>query len=376
MIEGRISFRFTWICTAIAFFCERSSVTGTRAFPASSQTVRQVRICGRSLIPAGGALFANPDEDDPDNRVPATGWNHNQPTDSSRFWQAPNGSSQKLRANGEDKETPKAARTGWLHNTKAKKEAQQPKAGGISKAQQRLQQAMVQQERNHRIVSPPTFHACGNERQIVVTEHRLSIPIFRPEKNPRIDLAFTIVEEIKDEASRKFFTELGSMSASQRASVYVEKAALKNADEMMVYLQGGPGFGSPTPVVGLGFAEDSSWGAKALGKYKRIVLMDQRGTGKSTPITKQSLEKRFPNLFVFDEKDGVDLESLSSSHPEEHKAFAEALTEATNYIAQFRADNIVLDAEYIREALMVSGEPSSVSCKVVEKDLCFCTETH
>ena len=39
----------------------------------------------------------------------------------------------------------------------------------------------------------------------------------------------------------------------------------------------GPGFGSPTPVTGLSFSQGSSWGAKALDKYKRVVLMDQRG---------------------------------------------------------------------------------------------------
>ena len=72
----------------------------------------------------------------------------------------------------------------------------------------------------------------------------------------------------------QWFESLRSMTPTQRAVAYVDKAALKNADGMMIYLQGGPGFGSPTPVVGLSFGKNSSWGATALDKYKRVVLMD------------------------------------------------------------------------------------------------------
>jgi hypothetical protein len=359
MAKGKIIFQLAWICMGIVLLCGSSLVTGARAFSLSSLTLRQVRTSAGYLIPParGGALFAATDEDEPEKRNSATGWNHNKPKESSKFWQSANGddsaAEQQLRqteSDSENNEAQKTTRTGWLHNTKSNKKVEEPKEGGISKAQLRLQQAMKQQERNHRILSPPTFHACGSERQIVVTEHRLSIPVYRPDTNPRIDLAFTIVEEVKDEATQKWFTSLGSMSPQQRATAYIKKAALKNADEMMIYLQGGPGFGAPAPVVGLAFSQDSSWGAEVLNKYKRIVLMDQRGTGKSTPITKQSLEKRFPDLFLQDDKGDTDLESLASS-----------LKEATNYMAQFRADSIVRDAEDVREALMLPGEPGSVS---------------
>ncbi|KAG7339234.1 DnaJ domain containing protein [Nitzschia inconspicua] len=149
-----------------------------------------------------GSNDLNGNSNDKDNRVPSTGWNHNPPSETSRFWQSPNGDSAAARqskassttgSNGNSNNEP---RTGWLHNTKPKeKDNDTAKVGGISKAQQRLKQAMKAQEENHRIVHPPSFHACGNDRQIVVTEHRISVPVFQDSKQPRIDVAFSIVEE-------------------------------------------------------------------------------------------------------------------------------------------------------------------------------------
>jgi hypothetical protein len=339
MTGGIRSLLIAWICMGIFFLRGLNRVSSARAFSTLGYT-RRVVLTNRG----GGVLLANSKEnEDTDDRVPATGWNHNAPKSDS-FWQSANGGDSAVeQQQGQEKPSDSnSLRTGWLHNTASpqKKEAKKPTESG-NKAQQRLQQAMQQQERNHRIVSSPIFHACGNDRQIVVTEHRLSIPVYRPEKKPRIDLAFTIVEEVKDEATKKWFQSLGEMTPQQRATAYIEKAALENADEMMLYLQGGPGFGSPTPVTGLSFSQGSSWGAKALDKYKRVVLMDQRGTGKSTPITKQSLEERFPDLFLLDGKEDSDLDSLASTNPEEYKKFNEALGDATKYMASFRADNIV-----------------------------------
>ncbi|WP_305841926.1 alpha/beta fold hydrolase [Photobacterium leiognathi] len=81
----------------------------------------------------------------------------------------------------------------------------------------------------------------------------------------------------------------------------------------LVYFQGGPGFPSPRPTGNAG------WLKQALTKY-RVLLLDQRGTGKSTPITHQTLAMKTPE-------------------------------QQAEYLSHFRADNIVRDAEFIREAL-------------------------
>ncbi|MBV7296291.1 alpha/beta fold hydrolase [Enterovibrio paralichthyis] len=83
----------------------------------------------------------------------------------------------------------------------------------------------------------------------------------------------------------------------------------------LVYFQGGPGFPSPRPDSGLG------WLKRALKQY-RVLLLDQRGTGLSSPLTTQT---------------------LSHMDPEQQ----------AEYISHFRADNIVRDAEAIREQLGV-----------------------
>lgn len=48
---------------------------------------------------------------------------------------------------------------------------------------------------------------------------------------------------------------------------------------------GGPGFEAPRPT------EASGWIRSAIGRF-RIILMDQRGTGHSSPITVSNLHKR------------------------------------------------------------------------------------
>ena len=50
----------------------------------------------------------------------------------------------------------------------------------------------------------------------------------------------------------------------------------------LVFLQGGPGAASPRPVG------RESWLDRALEDY-RVLLLDQRGTGRSTPATRQTL---------------------------------------------------------------------------------------
>lgn len=91
----------------------------------------------------------------------------------------------------------------------------------------------------------------------------------------------------------------------------------------LLFLQGGPGFPAPRPE------QSSGWLKRAIQDY-RVLLLDQRGTGRSTPLTHQTLA-RFPS--------------------------AEA---QANYLKRFRADSIVQDAEHIRKQLLGEDYPWSV----------------
>ena len=90
----------------------------------------------------------------------------------------------------------------------------------------------------------------------------------------------------------------------------------------LVYLQGGPGFGSPRP------AGREGWLDRALRDF-RVLLLDQRGTARSTPATRQSLARL-------------------------RTAQAQA-----DYLALFRADSIIADAEAIRPQV-TGGAPWAV----------------
>ena len=88
----------------------------------------------------------------------------------------------------------------------------------------------------------------------------------------------------------------------------------------LLFLQGGPGSEATRPT-----APPSGWMARALSEY-RVLLLDQRGTGRSTPVGPQ----------------------LPGDTTEAQAA----------YLTHFRADSIVRDAELIRRELGV--EPWSV----------------
>lgn len=91
----------------------------------------------------------------------------------------------------------------------------------------------------------------------------------------------------------------------------------------LVFLQGGPGSPSPRPTTA------SGWIQRALRDY-RVLLLDQRGTGRSSPATARTLA------------------SLPS--PAAQAA----------YLQNFRADAIVADAERIRRTLLGDAVPWSV----------------
>ena len=83
----------------------------------------------------------------------------------------------------------------------------------------------------------------------------------------------------------------------------------------LLFLQGGPGGKAPRP------GGREGWIRRATEEY-RVLLLDQRGTGRSSPANRQSLAAR-----------------------------GDAVAQAA-YLRHFRADSIVRDAEHIRRALL------------------------
>src|SRR3954454_5321769 len=97
-----------------------------------------------------------------------------------------------------------------------------------------------------------------------------------------------------------------------------EAAARDGLDKpFLVYLQGGPGFEAPRPTR---HPTSPGWLDRALREF-RVLMLDQRGTGRSTPFGGH-LARRTP-------------------------------AEQAEYLTHFRADAIVHDAEHVRRALVV-----------------------
>ena len=95
----------------------------------------------------------------------------------------------------------------------------------------------------------------------------------------------------------------------------VQKEDKLNKDlPYLIFFQGGPGYESPRPIT------NSGWIKRVSEEYK-VLLLDQRGTGLSTPISGNP----FKNM------NDIDL---------------------AKYLTFFRADNIVRDAEEIRKSLI------------------------
>lgn len=84
---------------------------------------------------------------------------------------------------------------------------------------------------------------------------------------------------------------------------------------VLLFLQGGPGFPSPRPTLNQG------WVRRALDEF-RVLLLDQRGTGLSTPVSHQTL----------------------AALPGPDAQF--------KYLRCFRADSIVQDCEIVRSFLL------------------------
>lgn len=126
---------------------------------------------------------------------------------------------------------------------------------------------------------------------LVLTEHTLTVPLDhdRPEDGRTIEVFARLVAE--PEGTDK---------------------------PLLVFLQGGPGFEAPRPTAG---AKSPGWLERALKDF-RVLMLDQRGTGRSTPVGPAALAGLSP-------------------------------TEQAEYLTHFRADAVVRDAEALRESLGV-----------------------
>jgi pimeloyl-ACP methyl ester carboxylesterase len=114
--------------------------------------------------------------------------------------------------------------------------------------------------------------------------------------------------------------------SGEQIEVFAREVAAAGKDPgglpWLLFLQGGPGFGGPR------LSGRSSWLDRALSGY-RVLLLDQRGTGRSAPVTRQALAARG------------------------------SARDQARYLSLFRADAIVADAELIRREL-AGGGPWSV----------------
>ncbi|MFE6719127.1 alpha/beta fold hydrolase [Streptomyces albidoflavus] len=144
---------------------------------------------------------------------------------------------------------------------------------------------------------------------VVLTDHRFSVPLDHDEPD------------------------------GERIELYGREVVAAEREGMplpwLLYLQGGPGFGAHR-LVGR-----PHWLGRALTEY-RVLLLDQRGTGASTPANRQTLPLR--------------------GGPEEQ----------ADYLTHFRADSIVRDCEAIRPGL-TGGAPWTVLGQSFGG---FCTTTY
>jgi proline iminopeptidase len=101
-------------------------------------------------------------------------------------------------------------------------------------------------------------------------------------------------------------------AGSRRIGLFAREVSRRDMQDapVLLFLQGGPGGKGPRP------APEGGWIGEAL-KTHRVLLMDQRGTGRSTPVDRAAIA-------------GL------------------AAEEAADYIRRFRAEQIIADAEHIR----------------------------
>ncbi|HET6672651.1 MAG TPA: alpha/beta fold hydrolase [Agromyces sp.] len=120
-----------------------------------------------------------------------------------------------------------------------------------------------------------------------------------------------------------WFDERNTANISVFARELVDPARRSEDLPCLVYLQGGPGSKGPRPTSAEG------WIGEALKTY-RVVLLDQRGTGRSSRI------------------DGAVITALGDADAQ------------ADYLAKFRAESIVADAEHLRKTVFGAARWSTL----------------
>ena len=117
-------------------------------------------------------------------------------------------------------------------------------------------------------------------------------------------------------------TTRGPAASASASSPGRSPSRTEPTSPFLVFLQGGPGFEASRPV---GVPSSPGWLERALEDF-RVLMLDQRGTGRSTPFG-----------------------PLGGRSPQEQ----------AEYLTHFRADSIVRDAELIRGRSASSAGASS-----------------
>lgn len=131
-----------------------------------------------------------------------------------------------------------------------------------------------------------------------------------------INVCGTLTLKYDEEIHRNYKSAIG-----KELKDYLPKSSDQN---IIVYLQGGPGFPCNSPT------DKDAINTELIDKGYQIFYLDQRGTGYSTPIESQTI---------------LSLNDVDAQ---------------LEYIINFRADSIVADAELIRKDLLGDGKWSLI----------------
>jgi pimeloyl-ACP methyl ester carboxylesterase len=163
--------------------------------------------------------------------------------------------------------------------------------------------------------------------RIRITEYLFEVP--RDYNNPNSAQTITLFARAGQRISKPADPSLNGSSPTQAPQL-----------PWMLFLQGGPGFGCPSP-------QNNSWTQTILDRGYQVLCLDQRGTGLSTPLTASTLGLRG------DEK------------------------VQAQYLKHFRADNIVKDCEAVRLALTAGLPPEKQRWSVMGQSYGgFCIVTY